>query len=56
MGSARQPDQPGWRARPITIEKLHVKKTRYVNLEFFEEHLPTPIEGLRSVQPQHNSA
>jgi hypothetical protein len=36
VGSARQPDQPGWRARPITIQKLYIRKIRYVYLEFFE--------------------
>ena len=56
MNSARQPDQPGWRARPITIQKLHIRRIRYIYLEFFEEHLPTLIEELRSVQPQSSSA
>jgi hypothetical protein len=28
------------RARTATIEKLHIRKVRYVNLDFFAEHLP----------------
>ena len=28
MGSARQPDQPGWRARPVTTQKLHIRRVR----------------------------
>jgi hypothetical protein len=55
MGSVRQPDQPGWRARPVTIQKLHIRRIRYLYLEFFKEHVPTLIEELRSVQPQSSS-
>ena len=42
VSRARQPDQPGWRARPATIQKLHIRAVRYINVEFFKEHLPTP--------------
>jgi hypothetical protein len=56
MGGARQPDQPGRRARPITIQKLYIRRIRYVYLEFFEEHVSTLIEELRSVQSQSSSA
>ena len=40
VGRARQPDQPSWRARPATIQKLHIRAARYINVEFFEEHIP----------------
>jgi hypothetical protein len=56
MGNARQPDQLGWRARPVTMQKLHIRRIHYVYVEFFEEHVPTLIEELRSVQPQDSSA
>ena len=56
MSSARQPNQPGRRACPVTIQKLHIRGVSYLYLEFFEEHLSTLIEELHSVQPQSSSA
>jgi len=36
MGRARQPDQLGWRARPVAVQKLHIRRARYLYLKFFE--------------------
>ena len=55
MSGARQPDQPGWRARPIHVQKRYVQGARNLHLEFFE-HRSNRLEELRSVQPQSSSA
>jgi len=49
MGSARQTDQACWRARLITIQKSHIRRSRYINLEFFEQHVLTSLEEQLSV-------
>jgi hypothetical protein len=36
MGGARQPDQPGWRARSVAVQKLYIRRARYFYLKFFE--------------------
>ena len=55
VSSARQPDQPGWRARPICVQKRHIRAVRDLHPEFFE-HGSSCLEELRSVQPQSSSA
>ena len=55
VSSARQPDQPGWRARPIHVQKRYVRRVRDLYLEFFE-HRSNRLEELRLVQPQSSSA
>ena len=52
----RRSDSRGWRARPITIQKLHIRRVHYVYVEFFEQHFPTFLEEFRSVQSQSSSA
>jgi len=36
MGSARQPDQPDWRARSVVVQKLRIRRARYFYVEFFK--------------------
>jgi len=55
VSGARHPDQPGWRARLVHIQRRYVRRVRDLNLEFFE-HGSNCFEELRSVQPQSSSA
>jgi hypothetical protein len=46
MSRARQPDQPGWRARSVAVQKIHIRRTLYLYLDFFEWHLsPHPKDS-----------
>ena len=55
MSSARQPDNPSLRA-PGRCSNIPHSKSPLLLLGLFKEHLHTPIERLRSVQPQSSSA
>ena len=48
VSGARQPDQPGWRARPIHVQKRYVRGARDLHLEFFE-HRSNRLEELRLI-------
>lgn len=54
MGSAHQPGRLGWRARPVTIQKLHIGRVHSFYLNFSEQHLSTFLKN--SVQFNLNLA